>query len=82
MRLQNGNLTGDITAMAYRAVVRKLYVDNIINKDIFEFLNPYNHQIKTPSLYLLPKIHKNQPDGTRFVGRPIMSSCGAPTQQI
>ena len=75
------DLTGEITAMVYRAV-RNLYVDNVINKEIFEFLNPHNHQIKTPSLYLLPKIHKNPPGGTRFVGRPIISGCGAPTQQI
>ncbi len=59
------DLTGEITAMVYQAV-RNLYVDNVTNKETFEFLHPHNHQIKTPSLYLLPKIHKKPLGLTRF----------------
>ena len=78
-------LTSDITMETIslvKSLVYNLFQEKEITKDIFDYLNPSNHTIRTPLFYLLPKVHKKPPDGTKFVGRPIISGCGGPTQQI
>ena len=47
----------------------------IISKETFNYLQPQKPQ--TSWFYILPKIHK---DG--IPGRPIVSSCGAPSEKI
>lgn len=47
----------------------------IINSDMFSFPSPQN--IRTSHIYILPKIHKS---GVPW--RPIVSSCGASTDNI
>ena len=46
-----------------------------IDKDTIDFLWPHN--ARTSWIYILPKIHK-----AGIPGRPIVSSCGAPTEKI
>ena len=47
----------------------------ILDKDAFDFLQPKN--AKTSQFCILPKLHKKD-----IPGRPIVSSCGAPTENI
>ena len=47
----------------------------ILNKDTFDFLRP--KKVGTSQFYILLKIHK-----TGIPGRPIVLSCGAPTENI
>ena len=47
----------------------------ILDRDTFDFLRPRN--VRTSRFYILPKIHKKD-----IPGRPIVSSCGAPTENI
>ena len=47
----------------------------MLDIDTFDFLRPRNARISL--FYTLPKIHK-----TGILGRPIVSSCGAPTEKI
>ena len=53
----------------------EMHERHVIDRDAFEFLRP--KKIRTSRFYILPKIHK---DG--IPGRPIVSSCGAPTENI
>ena len=46
-----------------------------INKEIFNYLRPQKPQ--TSQFYILPRIHKDE-----ISGRRIVSSCGAPTENI
>ena len=62
--------------------VKWMYENEQIDHDTFKFLNPKNMKIRTPQWYLLPKIHKNPPSNTKFVGRPIISACSSPTSRI
>ena len=71
-----------VTILKVRSLVTKLFSEKIISEDIFNYLNPSNHKIRTPIFYLLPKVHKKPPEGSIFIGRPIISGCGGPTQQI
>ena len=47
----------------------------ILNKDTFDFLCP--KKVRTSWFYILPKIHK-----PGIPGRPIVLSCGTPTENI
>ena len=82
---QYQQLTSDIT-METTAMVKTLVSNHFhkeeISEDIFDYLNPSNHDIRTPLFYMLPKVHKQPPEGSVFIGRPIISGCGGPTQQI
>ena len=55
--------------------LREMHERRVINRDTFEFLRP--KKARTARFYIVPKIHK---DG--IPGRPIVSSCGAPTENI
>ena len=77
----DGDRTGE-TAKLVAQAIHKLHMDKIISKQTLEYLNHDNTDIRTPCLYLLPKVHKKAPEGTRFVGRPIISGCKGPTQSI
>ena len=50
-----------------------------LSKDVSKYLTPISP--RTARFYHLPKIHKILPDGT-VPGRPIVSSCGVPTERI
>ena len=47
----------------------------ILDRDTFDFLRPRN--VRTSQFYILPEIHKKG-----IPGRPIVTSCGAPTENI
>ncbi len=53
-----------------------LYKSNIIDNTTHKFLTSDSHA-RTPHLYLLPKIHKQD-----IPGRPIISGCGRPTVKL
>ncbi len=53
-----------------------MYKSNIIDNTTHKFLTSDSHA-RTPHLYLLPKIHKQD-----IPGRPIISGCGGPTVKL
>ena len=55
--------------------VAKMYTNGAINKKVKIFLSPTSPRILR--LYFLPKLHK-----PGIPGRPIVSSCGLPTENI
>ena len=59
-----------------KTLVKKMHDDQLIDDTTNKFLSPEN-TTNTPTLYLLPKIHK--PD---IPGRPIISGCGGPTVKL
>lgn len=67
-----------------KTLISNLFLNKEISEDIFDYLNPSNHNIRTPLFHILvhmvPKVHKKPPKG--FIGRPISSGCEGPTQQI
>lgn len=82
---QYKQISNDITAntsMEVKTLICDMHKNKDISKEIFEYLNPDNNKVRTPIFYLLPKVHKTPPEGTKFIGRPIISGCGGPTQQI
>ena len=58
-----------------RKVVAKMYMNGAIDKKVKNFLSPSSPRISR--LYLLPKLHK-----PGIPGRPRVSSCGSPTENI
>ena len=52
-----------------------MYTDGAINKKVNNYSSPVSPRISR--LYLLPKLHK-----PGIPGRPILSSCGSPTENI
>ena len=60
----------DITSLLADMLSRR-----VIDKPSFEFLRP--RDARTSRFYVLPKIHK-----VGIPGRPIVSSCGSPTERI
>ena len=50
----------------------------LIDPNVYNFLSPTSH-VRTPILYLLPKIHKPIKP---VPGRPIISGCGSPTENL
>lgn len=65
-----------------KTLISNLFLNKEISEDIFDYLNPSNHNIRTPLFHMVPKVHKKPPKGSAFIGRPISSGCGGPTQQI
>ena len=59
-----------------KRLANKLHTSNIIDNTTHKFLTIEN-QARTPQLYLLPKIHKQDNPG-----RPIISGCGGPTVKL
>ena len=57
------------------SVVAGMTEREMLSRDTFDFLRPKN--ARTSQFYDLPKIHKKD-----IPGRPIVSSCGAPTKNI
>ena len=52
-----------------------MFERNVLDRGTFEFLRPKG--IRTSRFYILPKLHK-----PGIPGGPIVSSCGAPTEEI
>ena len=52
--------------------LQDLFHKDEIDEKTFEYLNPRNHKIRTPVIYVLPKIHKAPPANSKFAGRPII----------
>ena len=78
-------LDQDITPQT-TTLVQNLLLDmfrnNYINKQTLAYLDPLSQQCECPTMYFLPKIHTTPPEGTPFVGRPIISGCSSPTAKI
>ena len=78
-------LESDITQDT-KKIVQDTLLDMLSEKEFdestFEYLSPYNHKIRTPVIYVLPKIHKAPPANSKFAGRPIISGNGSPTEKI
>ena len=72
----------DITTKKVNNIITKMYDDKQIDFETHKYLDPLNTNIRTPLWYLLPKIHKVPPPTTKFTGRPIISGCSSPTQNI
>ena len=73
----------DLTPEHSKTIENKLDLllqTNKITEDIHKCLKNKNH--KTPSLYLLPKIHKIKSPGTFPADRPIISANNSPTERI
>ena len=77
----NHDITAETIALVH-GVLHNLFCENEIDKSTFEYLTPNNHKIRTPVMYVLPKIHKAPPANTKFAGRPIISGNGSPTERI
>ena len=56
-------------------ILSGMFERNVLDSGTFEFLCPKD--IRTSQFYILPKLHK-----PGIPGRPIVSSCGAPTKGI
>ena len=59
-----------------KRLANKLHTSDIIDNTTHKFLT-IDNQARTPQLYLLPKIHKQDNPG-----RPIISGCGGPTVKL
>ena len=57
------------------SVLNNMTDRDVISKEIFNYLRP--QKPRTSWFCILPKIHKDW-----ILGRPIVSSCGAPTEKI
>ena len=78
-------LESDLTAQTKELVQEtliELFSSKEIEESTFEYLSPHNHKIRTPVMYVLPKIHKAPPANSKFAGRPIISGNGSPTEKI
>lgn len=64
------------------STLRDMFLTKEISEETFNYLNPNNHKIRTPVIYVLPKVHKAPPPGTKFAGRPIIRGNGSPTEKI
>ena len=80
--LNNGNfyrkLQEDLTKQFLEEITTSLtdlLNRQVIDREVWDFLRP--KQVRTARFYILPKIHK-----TNIPGRPIVSSCGAATENI
>ena len=78
-------LSQDITpttiSMVHNTLTR-MFNQNHIDKDTLAYLDPLKDKCTCPTMYFLPKIHKQPPTGQPFVGRPIISGCSSPTAKI
>jgi hypothetical protein len=58
-------------------IINKMYSVGELNKQTWEFLTANDKIVKTPQLYLLPKIHKPE-----ITGRPIIAGIHGPLERI
>ena len=66
------------TAVMITETLKNMHGESFISKKQLEYLTPDPNQIKTRSLYFLPKIHKDKSkwiEGRIPPGRPIVSDC-------
>ncbi len=70
------------TAKLADDIVEDLCNEGYICDHTREYLLSSNHDIKTPSFYLLVKAHKPKPENSDFCGRPIISGCCSPTKTL
>ncbi len=75
------NLTQE-TANSVHEVLLEMNELNYIEDDIFFFLNPFSHDLRTSEMYFLPKLHKPPPPNGLFEVRPIMSGVNSATYNI
>ena len=68
-------------SMVHNTLTR-MFNQNHIDKDTLAYLDPLKYECTCPTMYFLPKIHKQPPTGQPFVGRPIISGCSSPTAKI
>jgi hypothetical protein len=53
-----------------------------IDSKTYAFLKQKREELRTLSIYVLPKIHQQSQNDEKFVGRPITSACGGPCERI
>ena len=71
------------TAKMISDVVSEMYLSKEIDKALTSYLDPNDSLEKnTPVFFMLPKIHKQPPAGSKFIGRPVISHCGCPLNRI
>ncbi|XP_077862479.1 uncharacterized protein LOC144344410 [Saccoglossus kowalevskii] len=71
-----------VTSNSVHELVTEMYNLDLIDYDTYKYTDPFNYTVRTPRWYLLPKVHKPPPEGSIFVGRPIISGCSGPTEKI
>ena len=69
-----------MTTTSQRIVIKEMADDAHLHKDAKKYLMPVFP--KTAKFYYLPKIHNPPLPNRTIPGRPIVSSCGAPTERI
>ncbi len=74
------NPTKDTTDMLH-SLICEMHLRKQLDTALADYLDPCNGQMKTPVFFMLPKIHKKPPLGSRFVGRPVVSNCGSPLEK-
>jgi hypothetical protein len=65
------------TQLMVNNVVKRMYNAREINKQTLDFLVANNKTVRTPQMYLLPKIHKPV-----LTGRPIISGINGPLERV
>ena len=71
------------TAQLVHNTLIDMNMNNVIDDDTFDFLNPLNKKIRTNHMYFLPKTHKpSPPNNLPFHTRPICSGTNGPTSNI
>ena len=72
------------TANMVSELVCEMFDAKEIDKALADYLDPEtSFETKTPVFFMLPKVHKNVKEPNQvFVGRPVISSCGAPLNRI
>ncbi len=72
------------TATMVTELISDMFDANQIDKALADYLDPStSYETKTPVFFMLPKVHKKVKEpGQVFVGRPVVSSCGAPLNRI
>ena len=71
------------TAQLVHNTLIDMNMDNVIDDDTFDFLNPLNKKIRTHHMYFLPKTRKpSPPNGLPFHTRPICSGTKGPTSNF
>ena len=74
--------THETAQLVYNTLI-DMNMDNVINDDTFDFLNPLSKEIRTNYMYFLAKTHKPPPpNGLPFHTRPICSGTNGPTSNI
>jgi hypothetical protein len=77
------DMTND-TAEMVNELVCDMFKAKEIDKATADYLDPQtSYENKTPVFFMLPKVHKKVKEPNQiFVGRPVVSSCGAPLNRI